>query len=73
VNRGLPPDLKDESQSLKRGETTFRRNGEILCQSWRDTRVVNMIFTIDNLSMVNVQRRHGEVKKAICIFNITCS
>jgi hypothetical protein len=25
VNRGLPPDLKEESKSLKHGETTFRR------------------------------------------------
>ena len=29
VNRGLPPEIKNESQSLKRGETTFRRKGEI--------------------------------------------
>jgi hypothetical protein len=33
VNRGLPPDLKEESKSLKRGETTFRRKGDILLQS----------------------------------------
>jgi hypothetical protein len=25
VNRGLPPDLKEESQSLKHGVTTFRK------------------------------------------------
>jgi hypothetical protein len=35
-----------ESQSLKGGETTFRRNGEILLQSWRYTHVVNVISTI---------------------------
>ncbi|PNF23122.1 hypothetical protein B7P43_G06682, partial [Cryptotermes secundus] len=57
VNRGLPPDLKEECKSLKRGETTFRRKGDILLQSWRDTRVVNMILTIHNSSMVDVQRR----------------
>src|SRR5215475_4372777 len=28
VNRGLPSEMKNESQSLKRGETTFRRKGE---------------------------------------------
>ncbi|PNF21950.1 hypothetical protein B7P43_G01790 [Cryptotermes secundus] len=75
VNRGLPPDLKEESQSLKRGETTFRRKGDILLQSWRDTCVVNMISTVHNSSMVDVQRRHGQVKKPICIsqYNIvTC-
>ena len=67
VNRGLPPDLKEECKSLKRGETTFRRKGDILLQSWRDTRVVNMISTIHNSSMVDVQRRHGQVKKPVCI------
>ena len=61
--------MKNESQSLKRGETTFRRKGEILLQSWRDTRVVNMISTIHNSTMVDVPRRNEEVKKKpICIF-----
>ncbi|PNF14710.1 hypothetical protein B7P43_G09348 [Cryptotermes secundus] len=67
ANRDLPPDLKVECKSLKRGETTFRRKGDILLQSWRDTRVVNMISTIHNSSMVDVQRRHGQVKKPVCI------
>ncbi|PNF32271.1 hypothetical protein B7P43_G17593 [Cryptotermes secundus] len=67
VNRGLPPDLKEECKSLKRGETTFRRKGDILLQSWRDTRVVNMISTVHNSSMVDVQRRHGQLKKPVCI------
>ena len=30
VNRGLPPEMKNESLSLKRGKTTFRRKAEIL-------------------------------------------
>ena len=69
VNRGLPPEMKNESQSLKRSETTFRRKGEILLQFWRDTRVVNMISTIHDSTMVDVPRRNEEVlKKPICIF-----
>jgi hypothetical protein len=67
VNRGLPPDLKEESKSLKRGETTFRKKGDILLQCWMDARVVNMISTIHNSSMGGVQRRHGQVKKPNCI------
>jgi len=51
VNRGLPPEMKNKSQCLKRGETTFRRKGEILLQSWRDTCVVNMISTIHDSTM----------------------
>ena len=63
VNRGLPPEMKNESQSLKRDETSFRRKGEILLQSWRDTHVVNMISTIQDSTMVDVPRRNEEVKK----------
>ena len=50
-------------------QSTNRRKGEILLQSWRDTRVVNMISTIHNSTMVDVPRRNEEVKKKpICIF-----
>ncbi|PNF16810.1 hypothetical protein B7P43_G18018 [Cryptotermes secundus] len=75
VNRGLPPDLKEECKRLKRGDTALRRKGDILLQSWRDTHVVNMVSTVHNSSMVHVQRRHGQVKKPLCIseYNIvTC-
>jgi hypothetical protein len=61
VNRGLPPDLKNELKSLKRCETTFRRKGEVLLQTWRDTRVVNMITTIHTLNMVDIPRRNETV------------
>ena len=68
VNRGLPSEMKNESQSLKHGETTFRRKGEIL-QSWRHTHVVNMISTIHDSTVVDVPWRNEEVKKKpICIF-----
>ena len=61
--------MKNESQSLKHGETTFRRKGEILLQSCRDTCVVNMISTIHDSTMVDIPRRNKEVKKKpICIF-----
>ena len=74
VNRGFPPEMKNESQSLKRGKTTFRRKGEILLQSWRDTRVVNMISTIHDSTMVDVPRRNEEVlKKLFVFFSIICS
>ncbi len=68
VNRGLPPEMKNESQSLKCGETTFRKKGEILLQSWRDTHVVNMISTIHDSTMVDVLRRNEVKRKPICIF-----
>jgi len=75
VNRGLPPEMKNKSQPLKRGETTFRRKGEILLQSWRDTCVVNMISTIHDSTMVDVPWRNKEVKKKnlFLFFSIICS
>jgi len=59
VNMGLPPEMKNESQSQKRGETSFRRKGEVL-QSWRNTRVVNMISTIQIQQWMVF---YGEMKK----------
>ena len=62
-----PSSRNEKRMSLKRGGTTFRRKGEIL-QSWRDTRVVNMISTIHDSTMVDVPRRNEVKKKPICIF-----
>jgi hypothetical protein len=67
VNRGLPPELKNESKSLKRGETTFRRKGEILLQSWKDTHLVNMISAIYDSTVVDVRRHDSAKKKPICV------
>ena len=63
VNKGLPPEMKNKSQSLKTGETTFRRKGEILLHSWRDNRVVNMISIMHDSTMVDVPRGNEDVKK----------
>jgi hypothetical protein len=68
VTRGLPQGQKEESESLKSGGTTFTRKKDILFQSWRDTRVVNIIPTIHNSRMVDGPRRHEQVKKKpLCI------
>jgi hypothetical protein len=58
MNRVLPPDLKNESKSLKCGETTFYRKGEVFLQSWRDTHVVNVISTVHSSTVVDVPRRN---------------
>ena len=47
----------------------FSPEGILLLQSWRDTRVVNMISTIHDSTMVDVPQRNEEVKKKpVCIF-----
>ena len=61
-----PSSRNEKRMSLKRGGTTFRRKGEIL-QSWRDTRVVNMISTIHDSTMVDVPHRNEVKKPPICI------
>ena len=70
MNRGLPPEMKNKSQSLKHGKTTFRRKGEILLHSWRDTCVVNMISTIHDSTMVDVPRRNEVKKKTYLYFSV---
>jgi hypothetical protein len=35
-NRGIPKDLEKEAKELKRGQSSFRRKGDILVQVWKD-------------------------------------
>jgi hypothetical protein len=38
-NTGIPKDLEKEAQELKRGQSSFRRKGDILVQVWKDKRL----------------------------------
>ena len=73
VNRGLPPEMENESQSLKHGETTFRRKefffnpeGILVLSTWFPQ------FTIQQWLMF-----HGEMKKfwkkLFVFFSVICS
>jgi hypothetical protein len=42
-NAGLPNDLKDHQQTLRKGETTFCRDREVLHLSWMAITVVTII------------------------------
>jgi hypothetical protein len=50
VNRGVPDPLKQIT--LRRGETAFRRRGDILVQLWKSKRDVRMISTIHPATMI---------------------
>jgi hypothetical protein len=37
-NRGIPTDLEKEAKGLKKGQSSFRRKGDVLVQVWEDKR-----------------------------------
>ena len=53
--RGIPRDF--QAAKLKKGETTTFRDGRILGLKWMDKRLVSMISTIHDDSMINTDRR----------------
>ena len=36
ANRGIPRDLEGEGKSLNKGQSAFRRNGDVMVQVWKD-------------------------------------
>jgi hypothetical protein len=67
-NRGLPKDFTNQRKGLKRGEMTFRCEGELLLVSWMDKKLINMISTIHSAEMVKISSKFGRNKmKPECI------
>jgi len=40
VNRGIPRDLEEDDKQLKKGQSAFRRKGDVMVQVWNDKRLV---------------------------------
>jgi len=40
AKRGIPRDLKGGGKRLKKGQSAFRRKGDIMVQMWKDKRLV---------------------------------
>ena len=53
ANKGIPRDLEGEGKRLKKGQSAFRREGDIMVQVWKDKRLVQMISTIHDITIVN--------------------
>ena len=53
ANRGIPRDLEGEGKCLKKGQSAFRRKGDIMVQVWKDKRLVRMISTIHEATVVS--------------------
>jgi hypothetical protein len=41
VNRGIPRDLEGEGKHLKKGQSKFWRNGDVMVQVWKDKTCAN--------------------------------
>jgi hypothetical protein len=41
ANKGIPCDLEGESKRLKKGQTAFWRNGDVMVQVWKDKTCAN--------------------------------
>ena len=40
ANRGVPHDLEEDRRCLKKGQSAFRRKGDVIVQMWKDKRLV---------------------------------
>ena len=57
ANRGIPRYLEGEGKRLNRGQSAFRRKGDVMVQVWKDKRLVRMISTIHDATIVNTGRK----------------
>jgi len=51
ITTGIPPDLVQESNHLKQGQSGFRMRSDIIVQVWKDKRPVQMISTIHDTTV----------------------
>jgi hypothetical protein len=65
--RGTPRDLEREGKCLKKWQSAFRRKGDVMVQVWKHQRLVRMISTIHEATIVNTRRKdrktNMEIKK----------
>jgi len=71
ANRGIPCDLEGEVKHLKRGQSVFRRKGDVMVQVWKGTIFARMISTIHGAKIVNTGRKgrktNMEMKKPYAV------
>jgi hypothetical protein len=65
ANRGIPRDLEGEDKGLNRGQSAFRKKGNVIVQLWRDKRLVLVISTIHDATIVNTGRKDRKTKMEI--------
>jgi hypothetical protein len=60
ANRDIPHDVEGEGMRLKKGQSAFRRKGDVMLQVWRVKRLVQMISMILEVTIVNTGRIDGK-------------
>jgi hypothetical protein len=65
ANRGISRHLEGEGKHLNRGQSAFRRKGDVMVQVWKDKRLVHMISTIHDATIVNTGRKDRKTKLEI--------
>jgi len=65
ANRGIARDLEGKSKHLKKGKSAFQRKGDVMVQVWKDKRIVRMISTFHDATIVNTGRKDRETNMEI--------
>ena len=70
ANRCIPIDLEREGRHLKKGQSAFRRKGDIMVQMWEDKRLARTISTIHGSTIANTKERQksnpGSKRTVLC-------
>ena len=65
ANRSIPRDVEGEGKHLKKVQSSFRRKGDVMVQVWKDKRLVRMISTIHEATVVNTGRKDRKTNMEI--------
>ena len=65
ANKGITRDLEGEGICLKKGQSAFQREGDVMVHVWKDKRLVQMISTIHDVTIVNTGKQTWN-KDALC-------
>jgi len=71
ANRSIPSDLEEDSKHLEKGHSAFRRKDDVMVQVWKDKRLVQMISTIHDATVISTGRKdrktNMEIKKPYAV------
>jgi len=71
ANKGIPSDLEEDSKHLEKGQSAFWRKDDVMVQVWKDKRLVRMISTIHDVTVVSTGRKdrktNMEIKKPYAV------
>jgi hypothetical protein len=71
TKRGIPRDLVWEAKDLRKGQSVLWRKDDVMVQVWKDKRLVRMISTTHDTTLVNTGRKDRkinlELRKPYCV------